>query len=272
MQKYILNKLLELSDCFSLDDKKIPMTDIFNEGWMLRVCLDWYSQQENTSEQKLFTFTPTSIWASEAMLSSPFKRRIKSGDKLAEGTTNADGVLGDLVLSKNSKWDLSLQNKPEIFYILEAKMNSKLASGVSNVDNYNQSTRNIACMIRLLINENISLDSNIDLGFYVLAPNSKSSIFEEPLSLNFIKKELENRLFKYEEFANLSSILWKENDYNEFLSFKNTYKMWIEKIDVKFISWETIIDDIKLSDTLYAVQLENYYKRCLEENKVKSKL
>ena len=57
--------------------------------------------------------------------------------------------------------------------IVEAKMGSELSSGITNSPNYNQAARNIACLAKLLIEQNASHDVISKSAFVVLAPKSK---------------------------------------------------------------------------------------------------
>lgn len=127
-------------------------TDLYNEGWMLRLVLDWFSL--NPGIDHGLAFTTTDKWYSEALLPSAFLARVR-GDKLAESWTHADGVIGDFVIGSDCRGDLSLADGASRFLVTEAKMFSKLSSGVTNARYFNQASRNIACIAETIFRANI---------------------------------------------------------------------------------------------------------------------
>ena len=78
----------------------IRPTELYNEGWMLRLVLDW--AQQHASGSHPLVFLRDARWYSEALLGPPFLARWP-GDKLAETWTNADGVVGQFDIGAPSK-------------------------------------------------------------------------------------------------------------------------------------------------------------------------
>lgn len=72
-------------------DARLPPTELFNEGWMLRLVLDWMSRHPGTPHP--LSFCPGASWYSEALLPSRFLPRFRR-DTRAEGYTHADGLVG----------------------------------------------------------------------------------------------------------------------------------------------------------------------------------
>ena len=64
--------LLRLCDS---ENSVMPPTILYNEGWMLRVILDWYSHQ-NIDDHPL-SFSKDARWYSEILLPSPFLPRFQ---------------------------------------------------------------------------------------------------------------------------------------------------------------------------------------------------
>src|ERR671913_2269173 len=84
----------------------LPPTALYNEGWMLRLVLDWASRHPSSIPE--LAFDDGSRWYSEALLPSRFKPR-RRGDTSAEGFTHADGVIGHFrVRSGRGDIELSL--------------------------------------------------------------------------------------------------------------------------------------------------------------------
>ena len=75
-------------------EKNFPPTDLYNEGWMLRLVLDWFSSNPGIDHD--LAFSPTDKWYSEALLPSAFLARVR-GDELAESWTHANS--GDTILN-----------------------------------------------------------------------------------------------------------------------------------------------------------------------------
>ena len=62
----------------------MPPTELYNDGWLLRVALDWFSTDGPSDSQ--FSLTPGAAWYSEGRLASPFLARFRS-DKKADLVT-----------------------------------------------------------------------------------------------------------------------------------------------------------------------------------------
>jgi len=109
------------------DMSSLPPTGLYNEGWMLRLLLEWFSQQPASGHP--LSFTEGSRWYSEALIPSAFLPRNR-GDKFAETWTHADGVIGHFEIGKNRDTDLTLLPEAATLKVLEAKMLSKLSKGI----------------------------------------------------------------------------------------------------------------------------------------------
>src|SRR3954471_17890060 len=83
----------------------LPPTELFNEGWMLRLVLDWAAS--HPSALGPLTFEDGSTWYSEALLGSRFRPR-KRGDPSGEGFTHADGIIGHFRLRPSGRGDIEL--------------------------------------------------------------------------------------------------------------------------------------------------------------------
>ena len=91
----IVRQIARMLELCSTDQNVFPPTDLYNEGWMLRLLLDWHSRNPNAATP--IPFPANSIWYSEALLPSAFLARYR-GDELAESWTHADGVIGNFVI------------------------------------------------------------------------------------------------------------------------------------------------------------------------------
>ena len=161
------------SDMLSAADGNSPFfppTLLFNENWLLRVILDWFSRAGLTHHKLLFG--QNARWFSEALLPSAFLPRHR-GDPLAESWTHADGVIGHFKIGGSGKGDLCLLPSPKQFVVLEGKIFSRLSPGVKNAPYFDQAARNVACMAEVLRRADCPSGRLATLGFYVLAPASQ---------------------------------------------------------------------------------------------------
>jgi len=133
-----------LAECGS-GSAHIPATALYNEGWMLRLILDWCSTHPTAIEH--FIFLPGSRWYSEALLPSRFVGRGNRG----EGFTHADAVIGQFDFRTGGRGDITLAPNAKQFSVVEAKMGSLLSPGISNARTYNQAARVVATHCRFRI-------------------------------------------------------------------------------------------------------------------------
>ena len=84
----------------------LPPTELYNEGWMLRLVLDWFDRNRQAEQHEL-GFEPGATWYSEALLPSRFLPLVR-GDSLAESFTHADGVIGHFRVQSGDRGDAAL--------------------------------------------------------------------------------------------------------------------------------------------------------------------
>ncbi len=133
-------------------------------------------------------------------------------------------------------------------------MFSKLSPGVTNASYYNQAARNVACIAKVLAEAKLSLTNMSVLGFFVTAPRSQidQGMFSEHMTRRSIQDIVKRRVDVY------------EGDRDDW------YKTWflpsLERIDIRTVSWEDIVEDISNVDERFGRQLSAFYQRCLEFN------
>ena len=234
-------------------EKNFPPTDLYNEGWMLRLVLDWLSSNPGIDHD--LAFATTDKWYSEALLPSAFLPRVR-GDKLAESWTHADGVIGDFVIGADREGDLSLVKGASRILVTEAKMFSKLSSGVKNASYFNQAARNVACIAEVICRVQISPSSLEKIAFFVIAPESqiKDGVFAEHLAPESIRSIVRRRVSEYQE---------PEKD--KWLA--DWFIPTLEKIRIREVSWEELCGLINQSDSAFGAQIDAFYGKCLEFNR-----
>jgi hypothetical protein len=228
-----------------------PPTLIYNEGWLLRLVLDWYSRHKLTSHPLIFQ--PRSTWFSEALLPTPFGPRHR-GDSRAESRTHADGIIGHFSIGSSAKADARLLGDATQLIVIEAKIYSPLSAGTRNAPNFDQAARNIACITELLNRVNRPPSQMTSLGFFVLAPEAqiKTGVFTSKLDKEHIRVKVQSRAE----------------------AFKSELGDWIdewflptlEAICIETLSWESLIGYTESNDPQAYQSLQVFYKRCLIYN------
>ena len=264
-----------LKSCQSGDRDKhhFPPTEVFNEGWMLRLVLDALKTVDVPGHP--LKFADGATWYSEARLSSPFLRKPKTvrsdgkRDTIGEGYTNADGVIGHFAFDQDHKTKLLLKPKARQFIVVEAKMFSNLSSGIANAREYNQAARNVACMASTIKQSGISLGNLESVGFFVVAPslerrkerNSNTNL-ELRLQRKSLQEAVNTRIEGYEEKSSQEEAgelrKWEKEHFSPLVSrLENDRRLSV-------LSWEQIIKDIEAINPAKGEELDQFYRRCLE--------
>lgn len=251
MKQSSLPRITSLLEKCAGEMPPFPPTDLYNEGWLLRLTLDWYST--NRVSNSPFEFFDEAKWFSEASLPSPFLPRYR-GDKLAESWTRADGIIGHFDIS-HGRTGCKVHSNAKQFVVTEAKIFSKLASGVKNAPCYDQAARNVACMAEGLSRGNCRPDSVERLAFVVVAPQSQitAGVFKSELAIDSINHKVHKRISKYE--------CEKKDQW-----FSTCFLPTLDQIKVQAVSWESLIDTVAKSDTESYDELKTFYSQCLKYN------
>ena len=234
-------------------DTNFPPTDLYNEGWMLRLVLDWLSAHPGLDHD--LAFAPTDKWYAEALLPSAFQARY-SGDILAEARTHADGVIGDFVIGADRKGDLSLTPDAARIIVTEAKMFSKLSTGTRNARYFDQAARNVACIAELINRARISPDKFTAIGFYVLAPAAQiqDGVFARHMSPGIILDVVKQRVAEYQD---PSKDKW----------LTDRFMPVLQKLRIREIAWEEMISLITEHDQPFGAEIDAFYKKCIKYNR-----
>jgi hypothetical protein len=251
---------LILARCES-EMSSLPPTVLYNEGWMLRLLLEWFSQRPASGHP--LDFTKGSIWYSEALIPSAFLP-LKRGDQFAESWTHADGVIGHFKIGKNRDTDLTLLPDATTIKVLEAKMLSRLSKGIKHAPYYNQAARNIACIAEILRRADKSPVSMLSVSFYVIAPKFQidRGFFSAELSKESMKGIVEKRVNEHDTEHKTDKIKW----------FQDWFVPTLEKTDIQAISWEEILSYLNDKDSVIGNELSLFYDKCLQYNRFKLNL
>jgi hypothetical protein len=239
-------------------DRLFPATIIYNEGWLLRLMLDWFSQQTNIGHS--LDFEAGSKWFSEALLPSQFLARTK-GDRLAEGWTHADGVIGHVTIGDRALANTSLSPEATQFVVLEAKLFSRLSPRVTNAADYDQAARNMACMAQVLCLANRQPERLPALGFYVIAPREQINLklFEAQLSKASIQTKVAARVLQYAASdAQKTKEKW----------FGDWFLPTLHQAEVECFAWENLIEEMRTRDADFGLAFSEFYSDCVQFNRI----
>ena len=229
-----------------------PPAELYNETWLLRLVLDWFSGHE--APDQIPSLPEGGKWFSEAWLPSAFLRRYR-GDKLAESWTHADAAIGHFNVGTKGKAYITLSNGAAHFVVIEAKIFSRLSARVANASYYDQAARTVACIAEVLRRARCSPSSLSRLGFYVLAPESqiRRGIFDEQLKPESIQQKVKRRVDAY---------AGERDDW-----YSRWFQPTLARIDLRPASWEDLIGRIGRQDPVSADSIQAFYDRCIEFNR-----
>lgn len=246
----MLKRVAELLARCGSNSSVLPPTELYNEGWLLRLVLDWFDRDRTISHQ--LAFLPGARWYSEALLPSRFLPQ-RRGDERAESFTHADGVIGHFSIAPGERGEASLLPKPKQFVVTEAKLGSTLSPGTKNAPEYDQAARNVACMAHMLAG--LDLTTVERLGFYVIAPDHqiKVGVFGNLLTKESISRKVAARAAQYQGQWDT----W----------FSGTFEPVIERIDLSILSWESILGVLPNDEE--AAGIREFYSLCQRFNRAR---
>ncbi len=246
-----LESIHRLIDTVESESAHFPRTLLYNEGWLLRLILDWHSRHKITDHPLLFQ--PGATWFSEALLPSPFRPRFR-GDTRAEARTHADGIVGHISVGSSAKADARLLDGATQFIVAEAKIYSPLSGGTRNAPTFDQAARNVACITELLYRAKLPPSNMTSLAFFVLAPDAQinTGVFAKKLDKAAISAAVQARAKAF------SSELggWVDE----------WFLPTLDMIRIEALSWESLIGTTAFNDPEAFQSFQAFYKRCLMYN------
>jgi hypothetical protein len=248
----VIERIISMLEACTTETPLFPPTELYNEGWLNRLIVDWFSTHPVPSHP--LDFSHGAQWFSEALLPSAFLARHR-GDPLAESWTHADAVVGHFLIGERGKGDLSLLPSATQFVVVEAKLFSTLSPGVTHARYFDQAARTVACIAEALNRAQRPPSQVEHLGFYVLAPDSQieSAVFAKQMDRGSIQRRVERRVDAYEGAKSDWYAQW----------FLPTF----QHLEIAVISWEDLIARVRHQDPTSAGSLEAFYHRCIEFNK-----
>lgn len=244
-----MERVAELLSQCGENGARLPPTQLYNEGWLLRLVLDWFERHRGSGHS--LDFLPNTVWYSEALLASQFLPE-RRGDKRAESFTHADGLIGHFEIRPGERGEAKISPNAEQFIVVEAKLGSPLSAGVTNASKFDQAARNVACVAEILCRAGVAPKTLKNLAFYVTAPEQQiaSGVFGDLMTKDSLNRKVSDRVSQYDG----SKGSW----------FRDAFLPTLDCIDVALLSWESILNHISTYEAVS--ELEGFYERCLEFN------
>ena len=258
----MFSKITNMLRTCGSEDGVLRPTEVYNEDWMLRLILDWFSRQ-SPSDHPL-SFEKGARWYSELLLPSPFPARFQK-DPNAEALTHAGGVIGHFSIGRSENPEIALPADAAQFTVIEAKIFTRLSTGIKNFKGYDQAARTVACMAEALSISNRRGSEFSQMGFYVIAPERQIKF--EPTFQTFLQKDsirikVQKRIRAYSDRSDSESkIRW----------FETWVLPALDRMDIQCITWEDIISFIQTNDRRNGDALLEFYEKCLALNQPRSR-
>jgi hypothetical protein len=252
-----IQRIAEMMRLANSDERNFPATIFYNEGWLLRLVVDWLSR--NPQVGHALTFASGARWFSEALLPSQFLARYR-GDRLAEGWTHADAVIGHVSIGTRALANTQLNKNALQFIVVEAKLFSPLSPRVTHAAYFDQAARNVACMAEVLSKADRQPRELSSLGFFVLAPKEQVSrqIFSGQMSIKSIEQKVADRVSGYEVPDRDAKEQWLREWFLPTLSL----------LKIECLCWEDVIHLIRREDLEFGKELSEFYAECLRFNRL----
>ncbi|GHU66237.1 hypothetical protein AGMMS49983_15460 [Clostridia bacterium] len=276
-----ISEIIKSADTAEIEKgRRIQPTLIYNEGWMLRLVLDWFESHDNDWIKKKESrinkdeLKPVlelhknlkkqdTSWFSEAEVESPFL--VGTG---REGYTHADAVFGTVKLETGTKGKVVpiRDANPKQLVIVEAKMYSNFSSGVKNCPGYNQIARNYACLSWISFKYNIPPENCF---LYIFLPKSQNEKISEgsKKNKNAQKENIFNKVVirgavneRSKNFA-----FPTESDKSQYDNWQGFWEDEKNAPALEVINWETILAYINEPNLI------KFYIKCIENNRPEQK-
>ncbi len=225
-----------------------PPTTIYNEGWLLRLVLDWFSTHNIPGHP--LSLPENTRWFSEMLLPTILIGSGKAA-RLAESPIHVDGAIGNFAVGNTGKPELSLLPDAKHLVVVEARMFSGLSPGVNNAKYFDQAARTITCITEILRRADRPPSDLSRLCFYVVAPQIQiaRSVFEKAMSRRSIGRKVKRRVGEYGGK--------KDKWYTDW------FQPTLQQIEVGTLSWEELIRTIGEHDSLSAGSIQEFYQHCI---------
>lgn len=248
-QSLVLDRIQTMLQSCVTGSSLFPLTTVYNESWLLRLVVDWFSTYH--VPQHLLTFPDHAWWFGGALLPTPFGADSKK-NRPGDSWTHVDAAVGQFEVRNPAKPELVLLPNSTHLVVLEAKIRGGLSSGVPDAKYYDEVARTVASIAETLRRAKRRPAEFDRLVYCVLAPHVRiaEGTFSSEMNRNSIERKVKRRVEAYGGAKESWHKRW----------FSPVFK----KTEIITLSWEQVIETIGKHDFSSASSLEDYYHRCLE--------
>lgn len=217
-------------------------TDVYNEGWMLKLTLAFLigmPDDANLSDNlQRIRMAAKAGWMAEGRLHPAFEH---------EQCTHADAVLGDIEVDKDKKWCATLKEDATNFVVIEAKLGSDLSKGTKNAKDFDQAARTVACMAYEMAKKG---NQDVSASYYLLLPEK-----DEKKNLDMVKGA-PNKAKNEAVSPGNGNHRFRDDPKISIDKFCNSF----DSITCKMLTWEDIVKELlKEGSKKEANSLKNFY-------------
>ena len=216
-----------------------PETEIFNEGWLLRLVLKAWLAGSGPSRFDFLPFPQGVAAYSEGQLYTPF-----GAGPLYERNTHVDSIVGDFSIT-DTKSGIVLN--PQLRYVaaIEAKIFGRISRGVKSAPDYDQVSRTAACLINSVLRARPQTTYSAHLALVYAEDNPY--IDRAEYGRDYIQRTIADRLEPFTATEERSHTIER---------FAEGWKEVFERLKVHFLTWEDVVAD--LGDD----KLSAFYESC----------
>ena len=249
-----LQRVAAMLEACDSKNSVMPATEFYNEAWMLRLTLDWFSQQPPPMPHAL-TFATNAQWFSDARLPTPSLFRALP-EYVAESWTRTDAVVGHFDIGSDGHAHVTLGKGAEQFIVIQA---SPFSAGVADAWFFDQAALEVACVAEMLSQSDRAPTSIPHLAYYVLAPREQidRGTFTSEMSKDSIRAKVVRRA---------------EQDSSEHSTWLSSWFLpTLDRIEVSYRAWEDTLAHVSKHDSDFGSQLAEFYVLCLVHNRPRTR-
>lgn len=230
---------------------RYPPTSIFNEGWLVRLVMDWFSQHPASGHP--LHFLSGSTWFSDGLIATPFLPRFRN-DPLGEGRAHTSAVFGHIAISRENKVDLVAGTELPQFCVIDARLMNDPNPSQRGFPGFDPSARLVACTAETLRRARIRPEECDSLALFLVAPQERldRQEFDTAFNLNTIQRKVQRRVKAYEG----------EKD----AFYREWFLPTLERIELELLPWEVVLEEIGAQDPTAGQDIFAFYDACLELN------
>lgn len=216
------------------DSLPFPAREFFNQTWLLRRVLDWFSK--HIVERHVLGFSGNACWFSHGRLPNPLGEPVLT-----------DGVIGNVGADGNEDGLLSLRFNALDFTVVRGA----LADVVGPEEEADRLAKTVVGMAQALHKGKRRPDEMDRLAFCYLFPKGRMTELD-------VEDLLDSRRIadRVEEWIQTSQDVGQD-------WYEDCFRPVLDHLSLSVSSWEQVLDEISEHDPSEGDRLNRFYERCL---------